>query len=323
MALQSYQNAGYPGLAASTGTRVDSASKHIMACKINSDLLGMWCSDATGREVLHSNKMRYCMHRDELVLSVGQPLNTTSVMNKQGHAYPSVITTLGDMMTGSKLLLMRLYHNSRSGKDWLQNKELLTQRDHTDKVAAECKCDGQKLWIQSRSMPFFEHQGYALGTAYASYLSGDQVASVLIGGMATVMNGHFECRAGQKLQWYFDFEANNFETNTVKIRSVMIPAGTRKNSNSITEPSTEVASADESTKLRKNYNDRQFGNANSYGDPGSGIAGVKTSVFFPKPYLLRADGTEHYGDKIRIFAKCLNGARPHEMMDIMLMTQSL
>ena len=80
---------------------------------------------------------------------------------------------------------------------------------------------------------------------------------------------------------------------------------------------------DESTRLRKEYNDKQFGNKESYGESSSGMSAVKTNVFFPKPYLLRADGTEHYADKIRVFAKCINGARPHEMMDIMMMTQSL
>ena len=105
MATESYQNAGYPGIAASTGTRVDSASKHIMACKVDGELLGSWCLDPASREVLHSNKMRYCMHRDELVLNCGQALNETSVYTKQGHAYPAVVTTLGDMLPGSKKTL--------------------------------------------------------------------------------------------------------------------------------------------------------------------------------------------------------------------------
>ena len=44
---------------------------------------------------------------------------------------------------------------------------------------------------------------------------------------------------------------------------------------------------------------------------------------YPKPYMLTAEGADHYGDKIRIFAKCINGGRPYEMVDLMLMTQSL
>ena len=32
--------------------------------------------------------------------------------------------------------------------------------------------------------------------------------------------------------------------------------------------------------------------------------------------------TTHYGDKIRVFAKCMVGGRPGDMVDIMIMTQS-
>jgi hypothetical protein len=43
----------------------------------------------------------------------------------------------------------------------------------------------------------------------------------------------------------------------------------------------------------------------------------------PKPYVVAHDGTEHYGDKIRIFAKCIMGGPAFQKVDIMLMTQSL
>ena len=36
----------------------------------------------------------------------------------------------------------------------------------------------------------------ALGQTFASHISGDTVATVLVGGMVTVMNGHFEMFAG-------------------------------------------------------------------------------------------------------------------------------
>ena len=32
---------------------------------------------------------------------------------------------------------------------------------------------------------------------------------------------------------------------------------------------------------------------------------------------------DHYGDKIRVFAKCISGGRAFDQVDIMLMTQSL
>jgi hypothetical protein len=323
--MASLSGAGYPGIASATGTRVDSASKHIMACKVNSELLGLLCANNASREVLHSNKMKYCMHRDELVMCVNQALNNTSVISTDGYGYPSVITTLGDMGKTLKKLLLVLYQEGKTGREWLIEKNKLTDKSYVNSVAKHYgEQINNRVHMQASSMPYFEAQGYALGQAYASWLSGDTVASVLVGGMATVMNGHFECRAGQKLQWYFDFEACNFyhQSQSTGPYNVVVPAGTRKNS-AMSNPDDEFV-MDEATKLRKNFNDRQFGNPVSYGEEsGSGPTGVKTNVFFPKPYMLREDGTEHYADKIRVFAKCINGARPHEMMDIMLCTQSL
>ena len=49
---------------------------------------------------------------------------------------------------------------------------------------------------------------------------------------------------------------------------------------------------------------------------------VKRNIAMPKPYMLKA-GMDVYGDKIRIFAKCMNGGRPYDHVDLMLMTQSL
>jgi hypothetical protein len=103
----------------------------------------------------------------------------------------------------------------------------------------------------------------------------------------TVNNGHFPMRPGQMVQWYFDFEANEFKAEDGR-------RGTDKNSRS-----TLGKRAHEET------------NAES------------TCVAMPKPYVLNEDGTEVYGDKIRIFAKCIMGGPAFHKVDIMLMTQSL
>ena len=69
-------------------------------------------------------------------------------------------------------------------------------------------------------------------------------------------------------------------------------------------------------KRRREFNERMDGLG----------AEQKGNKAYPKPYRLYSSNNQlddHYGDKIRIFAKCVSSARPHEMMDIMLMTQSL
>lgn len=54
----------FPGIASSTGTRVDSSSKHIMACRVNDTLLATWCEDQkSARNTMHVNKMKYCVHK--------------------------------------------------------------------------------------------------------------------------------------------------------------------------------------------------------------------------------------------------------------------
>ena len=337
----------FPGLAASTGTRVDS-QKHNMACRVHEALLMSWCANQdNARNYMHTHKMRYCMHKDELALNCGQPLNNTSTIVNPTRAYPMVVTNLGDMSNNSKDLLASLYHDSKTGTEWLNNKEELSElgRNETQlgKFFPKTAIDNiQKVKHEIQNMPYFTAQGYALGIAFASTLSGDNVGTVMIGGMQTVMNGAFECRAGQMLQWYFDFEADNFYQNNQEAVSLpthgtkrprrMVVAGTRKENpkNKAGFGLTPViTSATGGVKLdlttneqsRKAYNERSLGMANSF--PEGGNSAVKRNIAYPKPYLLRHDGTEHYADKIRVFAKCITGARKFEMVDIMMMTQSL
>jgi hypothetical protein len=70
--------------------------------------------------------------------------------------------------------------------------------------------DAGMLLRELKSMPFYQLQGYSLGRAYASPISGDTVFSVLIGGCVTAVNGHFAMHAGQLVQWYFEFEEGYF-----------------------------------------------------------------------------------------------------------------
>lgn len=50
--------------------------------------------------------------------------------------------------------------------------------------------------------------GVSLGLAYAHPHSGDTVCSVMVGGLRTVLNGHFQVHTGDLLMFYFDAEVN-------------------------------------------------------------------------------------------------------------------
>ena len=60
--------------------------------------------------------------------------------------------------------------------------------------------------MQVQATPDFRLQGVALGQAWASHMSGDTVASVMVGGVQTVQNGAFPMQTGDLIQWNFDFE---------------------------------------------------------------------------------------------------------------------
>ncbi len=193
-----------PGLGSATGTRVDSAAKHIMACKVDTRLLACWLADPEADAVtaLHSDKMKWCMHKDEIVLNTSK--NNLDIAIK---AYPMVITTVGDMKDRVQTFLASLYAK-RSASDFHTLHELKTlasptvlEQDALKTAAGYDMTAGlaagspnfpptpdewNAIKKQITSLPDFRCQGIALGQAWASYLSGDTVASVLVGGMVTV-----------------------------------------------------------------------------------------------------------------------------------------
>lgn len=46
---------------------------------------------------MQNNKMRYCMHKDEMVVGLGRPQFGSSLHQTSKRAYPAVITCLGRM----------------------------------------------------------------------------------------------------------------------------------------------------------------------------------------------------------------------------------
>ena len=205
--LVAYQN---PGIAAATSTRLDSAAKHIMACKVDSDLMMDFVSKningpSDKRREMHINKHKYCVFKNDLVLCTNKPL-FPSDNNKSGHrqnAYPAVVSTLGDVELCCKKFLAQYYSFYSATQQMIFH---MGASQKTDQLKAEFQ-DKNGLIL---NLPYFSAQGYALGTAWASDQTGDTVSSVLVGGMQTVMNGAFPCCAGEVLQWYFEFEEDMY-----------------------------------------------------------------------------------------------------------------
>ena len=289
------------GIASATGTRLDSAAKHTMPCKIDDTLLITWFEEKNNARVaLHVNKMKYAVQKDELVLNVTQKLRTNTLGTR---AYPSVVSSLTEMPSYVRKALVYLYNSETAHHFLVAAQHPHFGDDNTTSLAPPQTILAKTMWSD---MPYFTAQGYALGTAYASAQSGDTVSTVLVGGMVTVRNGGFSCRAGEPIMWYFDFEENMFHSKR-SIRAV--------ESERVDDPAHADPRAKETTEQSRKRRMTDIYDTASVGHHKTGIA-------LPKPYVLKR-GRDHFGDKIRIFAKCINGGRPYDMIDIMLMTQSM
>ena len=259
-------------LASATNTRVDSASKHIIPCKVNTDYMASLINNSVENAMmeLQQNKMKYCMHKDDVVIGLGKPLYGTSMNKSSKRAYPSVIVTLAGMQKGARRFMalqnfmVRHYGDLDKSKkifvdvlmqrhgDSAEDKSVyetivgknMDQRDtiiHQVNNMLEMYFAGISLGlayahphsgVQALSLPlhmFPHHPRVCVFTAQegsAPYtparfcaepllflISGDTVASVMIGGLRTVLNGHFQIHTNDLLCFYWDDELDLFEEN--------------------------------------------------------------------------------------------------------------
>ena len=274
----------YPvSLGSVTHTRVDSAAKHIRQCKINERL--MLQLNSLTHDVMHRNKNKHATMKDDLVLNVNESLGPIITATD---AYPSVMSNFSGL-NGQIHTLITHWYGKKTPLDFHRLKyqiESNASKTLDDVLALSNDTAKDPAKSQIKMLPFFRAQGYSLGRAEGCQRTGDTVFSVLIGGQITVNNGHFPMRPGQMVHWYFEFEKNEFDTNGRRAKGQ-------------NNASTRGKRAHEET------------NAES------------TCVAMPKPYVVDQDGSDHYGDKIRIFAKCIMGGPAFQKVDIMLMTQSL
>ena len=312
-------------LGSATGSRVDSAAKHTMPCKIDTRFFKVGFEEqAHADNCLHVDKMKYAMQKDEIVMNTTKKFINFST----SQAYPLVVTSMGDYADGIvKQFLIRLY-SQFSAMDFInlvkknspQRDDWLTQFCSTHQSTSEA--DRTRFKKKIDNLPAFRCQGVALGQAFASHLSGDTVATVLVGGMATVMNGHFDMFAGDEVQWYFDFENSQF--SAVSNHEIDQGCRTINMDDAANDPDPDV----HKSKKMKFMENRLMGSQSGIGNP----KGMKSreNIFRIKSYKPAAVDVDdnctvmlpHFGDKSRVFAKCIVGGRAGDMVDIMIMTQA-
>ena len=164
----------HPGIAAATGTRVDSAAKHTMACRVSEPLMKQWCNVTRDpRNYIHNHKMKFCMHKNDLVLNCGQPLNDCVTLMFSCKAYPAVVSNLAEMTSSACLVLKWLYHTSEDGMMFLKNKThirstlvpMVLRGEASHALCISGEVQKQRLIGELNNLPYFTAQGYSLGLA--------------------------------------------------------------------------------------------------------------------------------------------------------------
>ncbi|KAJ1463776.1 hypothetical protein T484DRAFT_1758588 [Baffinella frigidus] len=190
--------------------------------------------------------------------------------------------------------------------------------------------DFERGYDQIKCLPYFKTLGYSVGTAYAHERSGDTMASIMIGGINTCLNGAFPLQTGDRVMWYLTkAEAEMFMANGERINSGdkspmqtnltgSFPNLTLKNIETHVEKIRSIGKTDRDNqrsvvKAKQAYAKQQ----NGIELPGNSF---KDAVALIKPFFYKNASD---GDFERVFAVCLSPAAPFEMVDIIISHQSL
>jgi hypothetical protein len=287
-----------------TNTLIETGSRHMQQCRTNYDVLLAMAGDESE---LINNEHKWCMQKDELVVSCGKHLVGNAPITGTKYAYPSVVTTLGTLAEKDLQFLRCHWHLMGN----------TTSKDIKEKVFAASGTKGPVDESKTNQLRHFLPVGYSVGKASAHGYQGDTVASVQIGGLRTVINGGFEVQTGDLIQMYMP-QAEEFS---------FLSNGGRKDrdiNGCISDPKgTDFANPSQKDISRRDFYNR--GNGVKVQKTGAGPTHTKTGMFSIKPYVesLNEKNKQYYGDKIRVFAKALSCARPFEPVDIMVARQSL
>lgn len=269
-----------------TGTRIDSSARHIVACRVDQDFFR---EQGEPMEKILKQKYLYAMQKDEIVLNCSVRTDGTS----RKICYPYVISTLGqEIEEGTKRDLVDFYH----------------------------EMDAETLVNEGVRYPFprqLRFQGVSVGTGWASDLSGDTFASAMIGGMVTIINGHFPVFTGDLVHWYFDFEEVMFDSEGYRL-----PTRNHLRPNTVERVVRRRQLGNDNPVARREAELESVARRNMYGTYKQYNQG-KSNVFLMKSLMprKRQNGRVYaitMGDKERVFGKVINGGGPWEQVDIMI-----
>ena len=314
-------------LANTTSTRADSASRHMLQCRVHRDRLLSWTDTQCNNNELQRNKHRYSLTKDELALDVTQQMDPHSDQyGRRSQPYPMVLSSFHGLSSVANDVYACLMHTDTPFHS--DRHELFQRLKHPDFAKAS---EGHAALSPAdhshvKTLPYFRTMGYSVGTAYAHENTGDTIASVMIGGITTVLNGAFPLQTGDRVMWYLTkAEADMFDPAGRRIPMADNPMERHPG---IGFRHDEVVNfvervRDESKRLKNNTkslsrNKVQFmKNVNGFELAGNE---AKSEVALIKPFHYRFASD---GDIERVFAVCISPAAPFEMVDIMISRQSM
>lgn len=307
-------------LASSTHTRVDSASKHIMPCKVHTDYMASLVGpdiDNAHRE-LQTNKHKYSVAKDDIVIGIGRPMYGSSIFAAKKRAYPPVISTLGQMQAFVRRFIALQNFLTKEYKDTQNLKaialDIIGEPDTVSHISdimvgqignyrnakaaslPTVKVDQHAVQLQITSLMEFYFMGVSLGLAYAHPNTGDTVCSVMVGGMRTVLNGAFQIHTNDLLMFYFDDELPFFRDDGSRVDrgDFTMQFDTQDHANAtwrtisgylcdgdVPGATNSRTGLTQAETQRKNYHDRGNGNY-----PGQAPQKVQTAKI--KPYIVSA-----------------------------------
>ena len=328
-----------PSLASSTASRIETGAKHMQQCRISfSHLLNFLNGDD---DQMLRRKELYCVHKDEVIIGVGDALLKNSPSFSRS-AYPLIISTMAKQDNSYVYACYNFYYTYAlneyiggmvieaidthlSDEEVYQNGLIPRNTDEIDKLQHT-----RKAFVDMRAVGISTTQGFA------HHNSGDTMSTVMIMGLHTTMNGAYPMETGDIVMWYWDFEVPLFDTKTgqrvhkknyllldndliidkkqfhvMKQRANIVQQFTNMFVDTLTEPfdPTPVANGTlPQAEKRRKFHDRQ----QVMGEKG--IARIK-------PYVFNEHGT--HPDCRRVFAVAMSSARPFEMVDIRISRQSL
>jgi hypothetical protein len=276
---------GGVGIANATNTNTDTSARVHTTARLCLNIY----NSLGDPNVIKNHKEEYSAIKEEIALGIGRPFCSLGVAYGEQKGLTPVITNTAIINSGKLDDLMKWYvkfYDCRS----------ISERVFHCKTP--CQVKGQAYFP---SEMYFA--GFVMSEAVADPSHGDNALTLMIGGKITVMNGKYPIENGEKVQWYFEEEA---EAGCFRDDD-----GSRiERAVSSTRP---IQYLNPTSKQMVKIRDHQYAER----------AGLK------RPALIKAckrgiDGTHcTIGDEGRVFGSACGKAGPYERVDIKVGRQSL